>query len=1820
MNLSEAAKAMDTFLGTGEEGSQSMYPINLDNELEIQAAHTYIDTIYMHKGSSIRLTLPDIQTSEALSSVASYQRWYSFRTDKTFRTRNTGPNEVWDLLTPLESYSVKTTSNGWQTIDPTVYRFANGYVGNPVATLNGSYLYTNSAVEMNFYYPTNDQFTNWFGLTNQASNDYYIVACDVSCYTDYTKDFDISTSGSSTFYPSSNSDGEIYEPTLSHRVLFYIVGVDDRTTTSDHWKWYNQLTTPAYQGGTANGNYLEEYDITFPYTRVSNHTLDLVALSKNAGSYAIPDISDDTKQLDVTLGTNGAGITLQNATVSDEDRVIQFRYPNSRADGTWYVDGNGNGDSKATILVTKKVGGTTYNIAKYNLNFLKGTQMLSQQQVADIEDKNKVDGKYWNFAYRTPDYLRENYQLLTSLTWDYSDDVADQYGKENYYPFPLDWTSSSYAFYDGSTDDDKAYKGQHEYPLWGYYGILKEYVEVEEKWDGCDDNPPSELGKEASTYHMYIDVSDRPGTIARIPFQEELCVGSELFVSAWVKSAGGSNNNDAGMLFTIMGVTKDGTGETTYTPIYRYSTGQIRTSYLLSDAIPGCGANTNQWFQVYFSFINEQARDFNGGYILQVDNNSASTDGGDVYIDDVKIYMARVEAEVEQLDPSCIGELTSLRMVLDWDRLQSRTGGAAQTLRFCFVDKLGYDAAIRENTSSLEAITNNLVPFLWEETGSVELTEGQLSYESKYESNDLYNTSAPGSNNKKFYRFDNEGSPSLAVDLWSSGLIPTRRYYLAIALGEDEPFQIASEANPCAISTDFGVTAATLIKMNGEILRPQTEFCVGQVFNFTAQLTIKDGTEEGTPVTTPIYFDWFFGSVDEYLREDPTYGVSLDEALSALRDIEAYRDIEQITDDVRPEGELTENMIALLKAESTIPIVEGGLNPSLVLHKQDLNVTLLVSGLNMVLRPIQTTVTDINGRPVEDTQICWSYLPLTLETSEESPHVHTGFWYMGYPENYEAAVRIGYRQITEEENLLIDLRITNYVDDNATGLEIIRTHENQGQYAGVDLTRIYLVNTNDPELKKFIGSDFSRTDLPIGSLESIKMDPTNRMKAVATVKFDYDLTTETEQGTFSFKPREGYEYTFNMYAQEYIPGTEISSACYASIPITLKIVPEYLTWKGTAVDNWNNDSYWMRSDKKDLHKENDSDYKENADMGYAEANVHGGYVPMLFSKITMPQDSKIELYPAGYTTTASQGGWEIDRPGHIGEPTPNIQYDMMAYKHTGQSNTDYVGMLKTERYRVALCDEIHFEPGAEMLYAEYLLYNKAWVDYELDGDRWHLLASPLQGVVAGDFYAPTSGRQATEYFQPIHFEANNGYSRFHPSVYQRGWENSTTEVNLYTDDASNPKSVAISGNWSSLYNDVTENYDPGTGFSLKVLDLDAQQALFRLPKADVSYSYYKKGSTSGSNPTLISRTDENGNDVSGRLKSDTIYHRTETDISYSGKVQHDEITVELSESANDGYYLVGNPFMAHLNMKAFFKRNGAENENGILENKYWYVAEDGVQNVVVTDPDDENTTWTNADENSLIPPLRSFFVKKKDGANGTTITFTHDMQALGGTSADAGTASGQALLITATTQDGRISRAAVAYSGMASDDYRSGEDAELFLDSNLGDVPMVYTVAGTMATSINTRTACERVPLGVYGARDEEVTLRFEGTGAFSGLTLYDARTGQATALRESTELRVATNDYGRYYLIGGVPTGTESIRPGNDIEIYSIRPGEIVVTTTGSPLRTVCVYGVNGALVARQSLANQSVYRLVVPGNALYMIYAEDAEGIIRNVKMRVR
>ena len=368
IEMSQAAKDMDTFDDNKKMFSPEDNPY-IENypEKEIQAAHTYIDTIYMHPGKSVTLTLPDKLNDV---SVRGYQRWYSFRTDGTYRTKNTGDDQVWDLLTPKQGTS---------------YRFTNGYVSKPIdKSDDGTY-------QMEFYFPTSTEFSQWFDNSSSFDGYWFVVACDVSGYNDYTAEF---TNASS----ESDFLDKYYEPTLTHRVLYYIASVDGRTGDGDKWEnGHGRLSDSDYQGGgNAEGKkYLEEYEISFPYTRLSNTVVpttgpkttaspEQVALSKDARAYAIPDLPSnvsDTDELTVTLidgNGNGdeekSGIELieastykvggnsyrnytnvQSLTISGENRVIQFAYPTTKDNGTQSVLNN---NSTATILVTKTVGGT----------------------------------------------------------------------------------------------------------------------------------------------------------------------------------------------------------------------------------------------------------------------------------------------------------------------------------------------------------------------------------------------------------------------------------------------------------------------------------------------------------------------------------------------------------------------------------------------------------------------------------------------------------------------------------------------------------------------------------------------------------------------------------------------------------------------------------------------------------------------------------------------------------------------------------------------------------------------------------------------------------------------------------------------------------------------------------------------------------------------------------------------------------------------------------------------------------------------------------------------------------------------------------------------------------------------------------------------------------------------------------------------------------------------------------------------------------------------------------------------------------------------
>ena len=537
---------------------------------------------------------------------------------------------------------------------------------------------------------------------------------------------------------------------------------------------------------------------------------------------------------------------------------------------------------------------------------------------------------------------------------------------------------------------------------------------------------------------------------------------------------------------------------------------------------------------------------------------------------------------------------------------------------------------------------------------------------------------------------------------------------------------------------------------------------------------------------------------------------------------------------------------------------------------------------------------------------------------------------------------------------------------------------------------------------------------------------------------------------------------------------------------------------------------------------------------------------MLFSNVIMPAGSRAELYMAGYGDGGN--GWvSTSRPSYMELPTENIQYDLMAY----ESN----GALTTQRYRVNICRDIHFEPGAQMLHAEQLLYNKAWTDVEITPGQWTAVSTPLQGVVAGDWYAPTAtGRQETEYFKDITFNTTD-YNRLNPAVYQRSWSTGATIVEKQTPNTS------VSFNtteWSSAYNDASVPYVAGGGFSIKGILKDATSLLFRFPKADTSYNV--------STGTL-------DRDNAGKLLVSNMVDRRDP-YTY---VHSDTVTVTLTPSADGKYLMVGNPFMAPLDVQAFVAAN-----NDVLAQKYWINSD--LTTAAVT-YDESSEKWSEG--TSLIAPYAVFYVQiaetaTPDEKGNFIVKFTSAMQKFETTSTD-DSSQATSLKITAEDAEGSSS-AAVRYAASASNGFGM-EDAQMIsgLTGNADNAPKVYTVAGNTAVSVNQLKDAQRIPLGVTAADGSVVTLTFSGVAAVKDAAIYDAELQSETPLYEGYQLTVNGPSYGRYFLIGhgsGTTGITETGADGN-VSVSSIVPRQVVVTSD-TALRSVSVWSAGGALLKK--------------------------------------
>ena len=1757
---------------------------------KVQGTHTSVDTLYVHAGTTLLLSLPDKLNADY--SIQTYQRWYDIRRLSTFKTLSKVYNWNYDDL--LMPERVKG------------YRFKNGYVGSP---LTGTTVLDN----MYFHYPTKADFDRMFpGNTDpNLDNKYYLVACDVSGYNDYTEKYDKQTSHHSRF------QNGYWEPTLSHRVIYYICNVDDNENASYVKRWNQNISKLTSNDETTNA-YFEEMEITFPTRRRANKTLDLVALTKEPRGYAIPGVNKAndpiTKSLNVELKNNTAGITLANTTISGTNSIIKFNYPTGNR-----VANN----AKASIVVYKTINGKRYNIARFKLTFKEEGNLLTQTEVKAHQQVGQPN------YYRTPEYLKANFELLTEQNFDYDKNVANLvYGNSKYYPFPRNWEACSYGFYDGSYGKNSDFPhGNGDFPEWGYYALTNSYMECPGGWASRplpDDNDPIRYNSRGnkSSFHMYIDASDRPGVVARVPFMENLCKGSELFITAWVKCArGGSDSNNAAMLFTIMGV-REMDGVKTYTPIYRQQTGQIPCSYLdLGES------RKNDWMQLYFSFVNHSEIDYDS-YVVQIDNQSASTNGGDMYVDDIRVYMKKPQAEVTQLTMNCTEDAVRVNFSMDWTRILSRLGIDENTpgnhgVDFCFVDTVLFHKSMIELEATIPDELKRVEEAL--KRSAVEPQAGfskfqQLNFKTPFGENKEYQagedeTSLAQNNQEggRYFFFRGEdvvGNKTLTVDFFSK-LIPNRPYWLLITKPDtNDGVAHASDflddwGSPCAIRTDFMVKSLNVVRVNGEVVEPSTTYCAGKVLDFTVDLKIPDGEGGYKELDgSNVYFDWFFGTsanIDteaEFRDVNATYGVSVREALKSFRDI--YPDADSISDDTPAAGDFTEAKRNLLKYYVDIKPTSSHY-AGLILHKKKLTLTLVNPGLHMVIMPIKITIPGITEH--ESNMICWNYIPVMMNVTGNSPNLHIGFNNMDYPAEHYPNIRIGYKQlkdISKSKPLTVNLMGATFVSElNGQMQPVDSIYAEDAKYK-----YIYLVGTNDPEYKSLIDDDGNHEfDFPIGYLDYLHAESYasgSSFEDKMIIHFDYEgniLARETSK-LEKFEPKEGYYYVFTVFYEEAkkraTPGST-RLACEGQITVTMIVVPEYLVWndtqKGTGpytIGTWNNDDNWQRATRARLNMTaNEKTYPNSEKAEYEMAGR--AYTPMFFSKVVVPTGKQVELYNAGHT---GRLWWDNNKPDYIAPRTTGIEYELMTFENP--EKTGYI----TERFRANLCEQIHIEPEAEVVHAEYLAYKKAWVDYEIEAGKWHLLSTPLNDVFSGDFYTKKeTGRENAEYFQPIHFDEKIN-NRYQPSVYQRAW--SQTAVMMVSPGTQlEPKTMAVQGNWSSVFNKTIDKYKPTQGFSLKVQDVKdaSQKALIRLPKEDVKYAYLlKAGNHMGSDS--LERSDK-----AGLLISDQLY---KLHSEFDPAKPDEPIKFTLENNNGTDYYLVGNPFIAHLDMKEFFKVNHQ------LDRKYWYIVGDK-QGVALDNDGEEGGITGDGSTNFTIPPLHSFFVRINDPAN-KEITFTSAMQVLG--KENDGRTTTRTLRITASA-DGKVSHAVVHYSAGAVADYQTSEDAELFLDSNLAGVPMVYTVAGSMAVSVNQTDKMYGIPLGTYGGLTDEVALTFNGTESFSNLSLYDAVNHTEIPLSEGVSVRIKGNVGGRYYLRAGAPTQNEEIETSRTL-IYTLDQNRIVISSSSVPVEKIRICRINGSLV-NEIKANDFYREIHVSSPGIYVVTVQTADGKSEVGKVRL-
>lgn len=1261
-------------------------------------------------------------------------------------------------------------------------------------------------------------------------------------------------------------------------------------------------------------------------------------------------------------------------------------------------------------------------------------------------------------------------------------------------------------------------------------------------------------------HFLYVDASDESRKIAAADFTADLCTGQQLIFTAGVADMTKADTKPQ-IMFKLFGVKRNVNDDIVEKHlIHSFASGDFKTN--VEKLKPAT------WYQVYgkITLQKESNVEQYSDFRLEIDNYCSNTDGADYAVDDIRMYLAPAKVQVIQEKPVCNGATTGtikLKIRAIHETLNAILGHKNTKIYFRFVGEDGNPVNTDYSYTLKDRTTGNTSTVPGTEYGTVDVYDSEETCK---------NFEIDGTN---MIEQDSEGETYIVISNKDFPLTTGKKYYVSVST-EDPAKGNANWGTPAEVCSLYSnwfemVSQHPIITdVKGNVVTDYKIPC-DQADNYEVkikgQLTTTDPYNGGKITLDNVKFYWYIDGTGETNKVDPSAPASNEIIIS--KDKLTLGTTHHIY--MKPEG--TQNSVDYI--EYTAP----------------------------------------NGKKY---LLCTGAIPVDLRVMKDGPQLNFGFNDVDYPFNdgsYEASLRIGLPQLKKlkASNGYLKVPLHSATMRDGTAITEPLTFIDDSKAPAVNSKSVIVASTNDPLWEKKLNTQ-------VATLENEELPAFNKTtQATLNLKFENDAVANFHEGYY-YVLRFAYEKRAASAGTTYCPGESY---------LKVKIVPEFITWTPTADGgmnaNWNNDDNWHRSSSTELYDKDYTDYQTYgsstisaaASASKIDIPTLNSYVPMKFTKVTIDNLDGLPFPDLGNVVyrSSNQIATKLTN-GKGNEATKYIQYDIMAFWNEAVADKGLeAGNLKCEKFYGNTCHQIYFKPQGELRDQCYLIYDKAWVEKELEPNKWYTMASPLQYIYAGDMYVPAKdGRQETKAFTDITFDdkvagtSTAAYSRSKYPVYQRAWMKSDVkEITPKSDyPASHYPSVAAPENvdmnlgyWSHVYNKVDESYADaadGTfgGFSIKAGNAllpkrptdgtTLPKALLRLPKADTEYQYFDyNGTGNSSSKTPVTK------DPKGHGKLLVAFNNDEKTFA--------EKTQALGTDNASGFYLVANPYTCSISMAKFFEANTG------LQKAIWMVENGEVKAISNAELDKQNYA---------IQPTQSFFVKKKEGKMVENVRFTSAMYVDRTITPGLLMASDYVKSIEATTENsnGQISKARIALRPEASADYDDQEDVDLLYDQNLKDVPQVYTVAGNEAVVVNAVPELSWIPLGIVSQQAEEVSFTLKGVNKLDApVYLYDAASASFTEVHDGEAVKVKAGDHGRYFLTQTrTSTGIDRMETEEQsapVKVYSPAAGMIVVSALGGEkLDRVQVFTLDGKMVHSYQLPAKQRMILRVP-SGIYIVKA---------------